>query len=306
MCTNPVTPPACAGTLVDDAIALAYGANDPPAAGVDRQALRDQLRCQQQIGRAVAKFVGDKLKNLIRGRDAGRGGVAGPPPARQAARTVRGERTQDVSGVIVPDVGATCDGNVGAPGTAVEPEELRDCLIARARGAVDAVSPNGPPVKPNLIIILTDDQRWDTTDAHPLARRRDARSCRTSRAGSVDRGRQVPERASSPRRSAARAAPSILRGPVRAHDRRPHQHAAARRRPELRRHGSTLATWLDAAGLPHRALRQVPERLRAALGRRPRRPTCRRAGTSGTPSRRRRFYDYTLVENGVGFPITRR
>ena len=30
-------PPACAGTLVDDAVALAYGPNDPPAAAVDTQ-----------------------------------------------------------------------------------------------------------------------------------------------------------------------------------------------------------------------------------------------------------------------------
>src|SRR5690242_1414915 len=36
-------PPACAGTLVTDAIALAYGANDPPAAAVDGGALHDQL-----------------------------------------------------------------------------------------------------------------------------------------------------------------------------------------------------------------------------------------------------------------------
>ena len=28
-------PPACAGTLVADAVALAYGPNDPPAAAVD-------------------------------------------------------------------------------------------------------------------------------------------------------------------------------------------------------------------------------------------------------------------------------
>src|SRR5262245_35397533 len=66
-CLTPPAPPACAGTIVDDAVALAFGDNDPPASTVDRRALRDQLRCQKQIGKAVAKFVGDKLKYLVRG-----------------------------------------------------------------------------------------------------------------------------------------------------------------------------------------------------------------------------------------------
>src|SRR5690349_10121163 len=45
---NITTAPACAGTLVADALALAYGANSPPAAAiVDRSGLRDQLRCQK-------------------------------------------------------------------------------------------------------------------------------------------------------------------------------------------------------------------------------------------------------------------
>ena len=46
-------PPVCAGTLVDDAVALAYGTNDPPEASIARGALRPQLACQKAIGRAV-------------------------------------------------------------------------------------------------------------------------------------------------------------------------------------------------------------------------------------------------------------
>jgi hypothetical protein len=44
-------PPACAGSLVADAVALAYGANDPPAASVDTRELRDQLSCQKLVGK---------------------------------------------------------------------------------------------------------------------------------------------------------------------------------------------------------------------------------------------------------------
>src|SRR5215831_6510309 len=66
-CLTPPPPPACAGTLVDDALALAYGPNLPPATFVDSKLLRDQLRCQKQVGKAVARFVGNKLKFLVSG-----------------------------------------------------------------------------------------------------------------------------------------------------------------------------------------------------------------------------------------------
>jgi hypothetical protein len=42
-------PPACAGSLVADAIALAWGANNPVAAAVDRRAVGAQINCQKQI-----------------------------------------------------------------------------------------------------------------------------------------------------------------------------------------------------------------------------------------------------------------
>src|SRR6266403_5866794 len=47
-------PPACAGTLVADAVALADGDNNPASAAVDTHALREQLKCQKRIGRAVS------------------------------------------------------------------------------------------------------------------------------------------------------------------------------------------------------------------------------------------------------------
>ena len=77
-------PPACAGTLVDDAMKLAWGANDPPAAAVDRSALHDQLRCQKTIGKGVASFVGKKLRYLVQGLSPRR-----RRSRRRAARSTR-------------------------------------------------------------------------------------------------------------------------------------------------------------------------------------------------------------------------
>src|SRR5262249_12731675 len=59
--------PACSGPLVGDAIALAWGANNPPAAAVDRSVLRDQISCQKQISKGVVDFVSKKLKYLVQG-----------------------------------------------------------------------------------------------------------------------------------------------------------------------------------------------------------------------------------------------
>ena len=107
-------PPACAGTLVADAVTLGYGANDPPAAAVDTKLLRDQLNCQKRIGNAVASYVHTKLRGLIRAED----------PAKLEAKARRQlDRMpdkcvvtvlQDLSGVLAPAVGAQCVAVVGA------------------------------------------------------------------------------------------------------------------------------------------------------------------------------------------------
>lgn len=161
--TCPVTaPPSCAGTLVSDSVALAYGANNPPTAAVDRRLLKDQLRCQKFIGKAVAAFVGKKLLYLTEGRT--------PADAEAKARKLLDKLPdkcvvnvlQDVNGVILPDVGKQCDAAVGAPGTAVDPVSLRDALVTLLETWVDRVGPNAAPLRPNIVMILTDDQRFDT------------------------------------------------------------------------------------------------------------------------------------------------
>jgi len=159
---HPVSPPPCSGTLASDAVALAFGANNPPAAAVDRVALRAQLTCQNAIGTAVASFAGTKLRYLIRGLT----------PADAEAKARRGidripkrctlNVLQDVSGVILPDVGKQCDAAVGAPGTAVDTASLDGALVTLLETWVDRVGPNPAPLRPNILFILTDDQRFDT------------------------------------------------------------------------------------------------------------------------------------------------
>jgi arylsulfatase A-like enzyme len=154
-------PPACAGSLVADATALAYGPNDPAASGVVRTAVRTQLACQNQIGRGVASYVGLKLRSLIQGID--------PALAEQRARRQLDRipvrclvDVAESNGVLVPAVGEQAAAAVGGAGSSVDPIALRDALLALLGVWVDRVAPNAAPLRPNIVLIVTDDQRADT------------------------------------------------------------------------------------------------------------------------------------------------
>lgn len=162
---NQTTPPACAGTVKTDTVALGYGDNNPPAAAVERSVLRDQLNCQKQIGKAVRHYVSTKMRSLITGRPADPAAVEAKASkhldklAEKCAVTV-GQQ----GAVIVPDVGPQCAAALPAPGNLVNTAALRSCLHTLVQVWADRWGPNPQPLRPNIIFILTDDQRWDTTD----------------------------------------------------------------------------------------------------------------------------------------------
>jgi arylsulfatase A-like enzyme len=184
-------PPACAGTLVADAVALAYGPNDPPAAAVDRRTTRIQFTCQKKIGKAVSTYVAKKLRYL----------VDGVPEADAEARARRTldrvpekclvSVVQDPSGIVLPAVGPQCAAAVPPPGGTVDSTALRDCLGTLLQVWVARFGPNPQPLRPNIVFILTDDQRWDTTDGtHSPS---GAFIMPRTRAELADRGIEFPE-----------------------------------------------------------------------------------------------------------------
>jgi N-acetylglucosamine-6-sulfatase len=165
--TCTLTPaPACAGSLVTDAVALAYGANDPPTAAVDGRALRNQLKCQKRIGKAVSSYVGTKLRGLVRGQDLATLETRASKQLGQIPeRCLVNVAADGASGLLVPAVGPQCGAAVGNAGSAVDAAPLRDCLHTLLQVWVDRWGPNPQPLRPNILFILDDDQRWDTTDA---------------------------------------------------------------------------------------------------------------------------------------------
>jgi N-acetylglucosamine-6-sulfatase len=157
-------PPACADTLVADATALAYGPNNPPAGTVDRKVLKAQLACQKRIGKAVSTYVGKYLRFLVRGTPVAEADEKSRRALDKIPDRCLTNVATDVGGVVLPAVGPQCAAAAAAPGDPVDGAALGDCLHTLLQVWVDRNGPNPQPLRPNILFILTDDQRWDTTD----------------------------------------------------------------------------------------------------------------------------------------------
>jgi len=84
--------------------------------------------------------------------------------ARERGRVNGNPKWTVASRVLVPAVGPQCAAAVGDVGHPVAGASLRDCLHTLLQIWVDRWGPNPQPLRPNVVFILTDDQRWDTTD----------------------------------------------------------------------------------------------------------------------------------------------
>jgi len=155
-------PPACSGTLVSDSIALAWGLNNPPAAAVDRSGVRSQLTCQKTINTGVVNFIGKKLRYLASGLSEADAEAKARKSIDKIPLKCLVPVAEDPSGIIVPDVGPQMDAAVPNPGGVVQSQTLADALVTLLETWVDRVGPHAAPLRPNIVFILTDDQRFDT------------------------------------------------------------------------------------------------------------------------------------------------
>ncbi|MCI0442895.1 sulfatase [bacterium] len=164
----PPAPPVCSGTLSTDVVALSFGVNNPPASAIDTEALAAQFACQDQITTATFKYIWKKYDAMI---NDGKTEEQAEQKARKQLDKIPNLCTnvtvaQDTSGVIIPSVGPQCAAAVGNPGDLVDAVKLRDCLHTLVQVWYDnRYGPSPQPLRPNMILILSDDQRWDTTDS---------------------------------------------------------------------------------------------------------------------------------------------
>ncbi len=151
--------------LIEDVRLLVCGADDLPATSSWDRRPRSQERCQQAIAAAAARYVG--LNLVLREHGVPRKRVERllrrifAPVERRCHVRVRETR----SGAVVPSVGRQCAPAIGSPGERVEAEALRRCLESLLAHWANRASSSPEPLRPNIVFIMTDDQRWDSIDS---------------------------------------------------------------------------------------------------------------------------------------------
>lgn len=158
-CAAPNVPP-CAATLPARAAQILLGDEGGPVSGWTTAS----LRCQRQVVLSGMRFLRSRLGERSRGQR--RAGVS-----RSLRRRIeRGCRdavvAQNASGDTLPRVGGVCADVVGAAGDFVDAAALARCVRAALEGVVDDIAPT--PLRPNILLVLTDDQRFDTLDGMPV------------------------------------------------------------------------------------------------------------------------------------------
>jgi arylsulfatase A-like enzyme len=237
-------PPVCAEELAEDVLALAYGPT-PPSQAVDRRALAKQLTCQEKIGRAAAKYAGRRLRALQKGQPPEQAGQRARRGLEHLARRCDVLVLADASGVVLPAVGSQCAAAVGAPGAVARGASLGACLTSLIGVWVDRIAPDPRPLRPNIVLVLTDDQRFDSVGpTHALPGQDDAmpRTRARLRAQGVEFSRAF---VTTPLCCPSRA--SILAGSY-AHRTGVYKNSADNGGADDFEDASSVATWLEDAG----------------------------------------------------------
>jgi N-acetylglucosamine-6-sulfatase len=85
-------------------------------------------------------------------------------------RFCAGAVTVDDRVATLPAVGPACAHRIPAVGEAISPLPLARCLRAAVGALLDQIAPD--PQRPSIVVIMTDDQRWDTLEYMPVVSQR--------------------------------------------------------------------------------------------------------------------------------------
>jgi N-acetylglucosamine-6-sulfatase len=153
-CTAP-PPPACATAEHAAVLDLIYGASPPGVTNPNSE----PARCQMGITQAAVAY----LRRRVPDRVVGRRRAPLPRFLRKLDQRCSQATVQSISGGRLPAVGEVC--SPLSESGAVDASALGRCLSARLEALVDAVVPAA--MRPNVVLVITDDQRADSLDYMP-------------------------------------------------------------------------------------------------------------------------------------------
>lgn len=148
--------PCGAGTLPAEAATLAT-----PLCGDDVSLSPDELRCQEAIARESAKYFEARRVEIEQRQRA----TAHARALDSVVPACAGIKNRRVGETAVPAVGAPCHEAGGLAGDPFDAKNAARCVRAALSGIANAKAPE--PLPPNFVVVVTDDQRWDTTPYMP-------------------------------------------------------------------------------------------------------------------------------------------
>lgn len=118
----------------------------------------EAAQCREALAHGAEQYLHDRVNELRKDQRATR-----------ATRRLRGagRACSDVEVGQRAPLGGPCAG-LAEPGALIDGARLRRCLGAALEGIAQEVASR--PIRPNIVLILTDDQRWDTLEYMPLTR----------------------------------------------------------------------------------------------------------------------------------------
>ena len=151
--------PACAAGVPDQIAETVLGPVVEPVSGWTSR----EFRCQRDIALSSARFVEKRLAERGQGKRRAKSGRV----MRRIAKTCdKAQVSQNGQGDPLVRVGDPCSAVLGGLGQPIDGSRLARCLRATLEGQIDDVAPSA--LAPNIVVLMTDDQRHDTFDVMPV------------------------------------------------------------------------------------------------------------------------------------------
>jgi arylsulfatase A-like enzyme len=159
---EPPSFPACATDAMTRALAVPVGAAGGPAVDLTPEVRRAQRRCEDAVVKSSERFLWITLRDVLSAVPYRRA------HARARAALAAIDRRCHLGVVSGSSVGGECRAAAGAVGNPMDVLGLTACLASRLAPPAEQVAWRW--LRPNIILVLTDDQRWDTLQYMPRVR----------------------------------------------------------------------------------------------------------------------------------------